>query len=1581
MNNNNIIYANKRKKGEEKPITRLYDITISHNAEEPDYFRLDEVPLRYIKNIIKCDANGAETNIILQEQIGGVPTTGKFVVNYDMGTIYVNDADNVRKIKVSYLGTGSVLLASDVNELSKIHENVQEKLTPSGSLIIDEDEYYWSNFAEDRYLYITQAIPSFTKLNIVFEASLVSKDEDDSTLMCQGYITEQNTNQAEEKLIGLQVNTTKPGLYSNDQWILGNLNSELREKYFYCINSEDGQTFTIYSLKKDNYDLYNLPSFEFWNEECTFTEDIFTNQNFYIGYNQFTPSKYFHGRIFGCLITLDDEVFFDLNKAQVGVDYINNNCTYTGEIENPTILSPELKSGTNINLLNTEDSTYINFKGSHYIVKAVYDEEIEDERTLIISEPISESTCIFLNGQLLTYGLDYTYEVLENPGNDKPKIKLIFSRIIDHKIVLPDPDSEPIDIMDSSIFIVPGLSYTYLGELSGNNIYVGRNIQQNTLVFRNGILQYNSSDLSLETGYIVVNGNTLRFNTGEGSGDLNHDDISIIFNYNNKLSAILDEPTDSYDFGVNLPDNTLVFRNGQLIGQYVDWDKERDNNGKYTNNSIIKFTSMYNTNEWLVASIQPSDAIYNAIGDKQDRLPKLVQNKVLGTDGNSVMWVDPNFGEIDYANITNKPQINDIEINGNQNSEYYGLQSKIPVTGQQNKILSNDGSSLMWMQIDNELRLDRINPVQNVVITTALNGKQNTINGAASTVTNNNLATSKAVVSNASGKIAASETTSTEISYVHGVTSAIQTQLDNKQATITGALEDITNTTLTADKALKSDSNGKVTTANVTATELEYLSGVTSGVQNQIDSKQNKIAAGTANNILAYSGTAGTVNTLNRVITINDSTNASDTAIPTEKAIRTQLDTKQDTLDINNKLSTDFIDGLANVATIGTYGSLVDKPKLNGHVIDGDKTAEDYDIIVSSNLFDIKLKEDTNPDINWACISKKTTLNATTNPAAYNELLNRYQDLELTVDNTFTTVTNNNIQNANVKIINNEIYLFRNVSNKIGLYKCPINDINNFTLVFELSANIGLVDSCWGNDTLLVRTDDNNLYLYETETFQLEDSFQIGNIISGGYNKISYLPNTNKYLFTTPITDEDYPIELYILGLNDDPTPQWSITALANIQYDIKNITFIKDITEIDTNTNEEVNKTIYMFGYNNGLYQTDDITDLTTYTELVSNCNGNFVKINKVILTEGNNGNSKVSYDEGQTWTTNTLGGSSVVSYKIKQINNNLVIVMAVNSSNSIIYRSTDLFNFIELSDNSTIMDFDSLDFNNNLLILTSGTNYSYNEYQIRQYTKTYTINSNTYTITYYVSAKTQTKIVYGTTQNSTLDTVFNYLGYLDYFVLDDTAGSENITLPRTKILWTYMYVSDNYIDIGIPNGNYTPIEVQINKTDTYNTNSEITYPSSKALKDGLDTKENVSNKVTSISASSTDTQYPSAKLVYDQLATKQNNLTTQTIYTTKGTSKKVAQITTNNLGQVTNITEIDITHPTLTWYDVAGGDFQANDTEIQTNLDNVMKVYNNGLLLRVNVDYTTSLVNNKVKITFTTALLATDQVAVESL
>jgi hypothetical protein len=115
------------------------------------------------------------------------------------------------------------------------------------------------------------------------------------------------------------------------------------------------------------------------------------------------------------------------------------------------------------------------------------------------------------------------------------------------------------------------------------------------------------------------------------------------------------------------------------------------------------------------------------------------------------------------------------------------------------------------------------------------------ITGAASTVVTANLTANRAVISNGSGKIDVSTATSTELSYLVGVTSAIQTQINAKQPTITGAATTIISTDLTADRAVISNGSGKVDVSTVTSTELGYLSGVSSSVQTQINGKEPTI--------------------------------------------------------------------------------------------------------------------------------------------------------------------------------------------------------------------------------------------------------------------------------------------------------------------------------------------------------------------------------------------------------------------------------------------------------------------------------------------------------------------------------------------------------------------------------------------------------------------------------------------------------------------------------------------------------------------------------------------------------------------
>jgi hypothetical protein len=100
------------------------------------------------------------------------------------------------------------------------------------------------------------------------------------------------------------------------------------------------------------------------------------------------------------------------------------------------------------------------------------------------------------------------------------------------------------------------------------------------------------------------------------------------------------------------------------------------------------------------------------------------------------------------------------------------------------------------------------------------------------------LTASTLLLASASKEVTSSSVTSTEAGYLSGVTSAIQTQIDSKQATITGAASTVVSSNLTASRAATSNASGKLDVSTTTTTELGYLSGVTSAVQTQLDAKQ-----------------------------------------------------------------------------------------------------------------------------------------------------------------------------------------------------------------------------------------------------------------------------------------------------------------------------------------------------------------------------------------------------------------------------------------------------------------------------------------------------------------------------------------------------------------------------------------------------------------------------------------------------------------------------------------------------------------------------------------------------------------------
>lgn len=152
---------------------------------------------------------------------------------------------------------------------------------------------------------------------------------------------------------------------------------------------------------------------------------------------------------------------------------------------------------------------------------------------------------------------------------------------------------------------------------------------------------------------------------------------------------------------------------------------------------------------------------------------------------------------------------------------------------------------------------------------------------------------SRALISDANGIPTHATTTATEIGYVNGVTSSIQTQLNGKEATITtlpvskggtnsgtalsnnrvmvsdgGAIKEAA--AITASRALTSDANGLPVASATTATELGYVNGVTSSIQTQLDNKVQQESGSFTISTTGAATTSANVNytKIGRVVTL-----------------------------------------------------------------------------------------------------------------------------------------------------------------------------------------------------------------------------------------------------------------------------------------------------------------------------------------------------------------------------------------------------------------------------------------------------------------------------------------------------------------------------------------------------------------------------------------------------------------------------------------------------------------------------------------------------------------------------------------
>lgn len=128
-----------------------------------------------------------------------------------------------------------------------------------------------------------------------------------------------------------------------------------------------------------------------------------------------------------------------------------------------------------------------------------------------------------------------------------------------------------------------------------------------------------------------------------------------------------------------------------------------------------------------------------------------------------------------------------------------------------------------------------------------------------------------------------------DITTLKGNVTTLTNALGSKQNKIVGGASTITDDNLTANRALVSDGNGKVAVSNVTSTELGYLDGVTSNVQTQLNKKLESAPVTSVNTktgaVVLTATDVGAVAASDVTQTLGTST----TKVPSEKAVADAL--------------------------------------------------------------------------------------------------------------------------------------------------------------------------------------------------------------------------------------------------------------------------------------------------------------------------------------------------------------------------------------------------------------------------------------------------------------------------------------------------------------------------------------------------------------------------------------------------------------------------------------------------------------------------------------------------------------------
>ena len=249
------------------------------------------------------------------------------------------------------------------------------------------------------------------------------------------------------------------------------------------------------------------------------------------------------------------------------------------------------------------------------------------------------------------------------------------------------------------------------------------------------------------------------------------------------------------------------------------------------------------------STVQADNTTLNSISTAEGMLPSNLNNAIRALMKNTREWFNDSqwveYGDGSGAYTAAYASATSFTINGIDVTSIYHAGRRIKLTATTpgtiyGTISSSSFSTNTTVNITWDSGSLANEAISNVYIA-ALSKTNDSI--PESIITNAKVASSAAIDAT---KIHDGTISNTEFGYLNGVTSAIQTQLDAKQATITGSASTIDTESLTANRAVISNGSQKIAVSSVTDTELGYVSGVTSALQTQLDAKINTSAIGSS---------------------------------------------------------------------------------------------------------------------------------------------------------------------------------------------------------------------------------------------------------------------------------------------------------------------------------------------------------------------------------------------------------------------------------------------------------------------------------------------------------------------------------------------------------------------------------------------------------------------------------------------------------------------------------------------------------------------------------------------------------------